>query len=139
MVWGTKYHQPLIGDEDAAVVERSIRTTLRSLGAMPHAIGVMPDHVHVAVSIHPSVSISKGVGRMKGASAFALNHHPSRPREIRCARQAGFGVLSFGERALPDVIAYIRNQREHHAAKRLWAPLDVMTESATQVNSIQVV
>ena len=133
VVWGTKHRQPLLDDQDAAVVERSIRTTLRSLRAIPHAIGVMPDHIHVALSVPPNIAISTVVGRMKGASAHALNHHPTRPREIRFSWQTEYGVLSFGERALPDVIAYVQNQREHHASQRIWSSLELTPATRSQV------
>ena len=28
--------------------------------------------------------------------------------------QRGYGVFSFGEKAMPQTIAYVRNQKEHH-------------------------
>jgi hypothetical protein len=28
--------------------------------------------------------------------------------------QEGYGVLSFGDRAMSDVVAYVKNQRQHH-------------------------
>lgn len=134
LVWGTQDRQLLLDEEDTRLVERSLRTTLRSFGAIPLAIGVMPDHVHVAAAIPPSVAISTVVGRMKGASAHVLNHQVLRPRAVRFAWQGEYGVLSFGERALPEVIAYVRNQREHHAAQRLWSPFECMTEQETARN-----
>jgi len=136
VVWGTKNDHALLDEDDVAIIERSVRTTLRSLGAIPHAIGVMPDHVHVAVSIPPRVALSEAVGRMKGALAHALNHNPSRPREIRLVWQAEYGVLSFGERALPDVTAYVRNQRDRHARQRLWSSLERMNAAATPGGSM---
>ncbi|GIW10806.1 MAG: transposase [Dehalococcoidia bacterium] len=130
IVWSTRGREPLLDGEDERIVERSVRTTLRSFGAIAHAVGVMPDHVHVAASIPSSIPLSEVVGRMKGAAAHALNHTAPRSREVPFAWQGEYGVLSFGERALPDVIAYVRNQREHHAAQRLWPSLERMAEQA---------
>lgn len=84
-----------------------------------HAIGIMPDHMHLAVSIPPSIWIAMFVGRVKGASANAAN--AARPAEASpFVWQAEYGVFSFTERNLPDVVAYVVNQRERHANQTTW-------------------
>src|SRR5262249_12224923 len=107
IVWATKERQPVLDDADARVVNLSIRTTLRSFKADAHAIGVMPDHVHVAASIPPNVSLAEVIGRMKGASAHALNHQSDRPPDRSFSWQAEYGILSFGEKALANIVEYI--------------------------------
>jgi hypothetical protein len=37
-------------------------------------------------------------------------------------------VHTFGERAMEDVVAYVRNQKEHHRQKTTRAPFERMTE-----------
>ncbi len=129
IVWSTRGREPLLDEEDERIVVRSVRTTLPSFKAILHAVGVMPDSVHVAASIPPSVALSEVVGRMKGASAHALSHAP-RSRVTPFAWQGEHGVLSLGEGALPEVVAYVRNQREHHAAQRLGPSLERVAEQA---------
>jgi putative transposase len=124
IVWATKSREPVLTDADVRVITRSIRTTLQSFHANPHAIGVMPDHVHVVVSVPPNVAISDVVGRMKGASTHALNHQPNQPPDRNFSWQTEYGILSFGEKALPSVVEYIENQKEHHASQRLWPTLE---------------
>lgn len=124
IVWATKDRQPVLDDADARVVNRSVRTTLRAFKAEAHAVGVVADHVHVAASIPPNVALAEVIGRLKGASAHALNHQPDRPSDRSFSWQAEYGVLSFGEKVLPEVIEYIQNQKEHHASQRLWPALE---------------
>jgi putative transposase len=124
IVWATKARQPVLEDADARIVSQSIRTTLRSFKADLHAVGVMPDHVHLATSIPPNVALAEVIGRLKGASAHALNHQPGRPPDRSFSWQTEYGILSFGEKALPTVIQYIQNQKQHHASQQLWPTLE---------------
>src|SRR5688572_2804505 len=126
VVWATKGREELVDDDAAKVVERSIRTGSRDQGGIVHAFGWMPDHVHLAVSIPPNTGIGTFIGRLKGASSHAVNE--VLVREATFAWQGEYGVVSFGEKNLPDVVAYIQNQRDRHAAQRLWDSLEQFTD-----------
>jgi len=128
VVWSTKGREPLIGDATERAIRQSVRSTTGAMECAHHAIGFMPDHVHVAVSIPPSIAISEVVGRIKGASAHAVNHtHPA----ANFRWQSEYGVLSFGEKALPDVIDYIENQKNRHQSGPIWQQME-RTEDAVQ-------
>jgi putative transposase len=73
----------------------------------------MPDHVHLAVTIPPTVGISDWIGGLKGASTHHINHEICNRKILQW--QSGYGVLSFGTKDLPWVIAYIQNQKAHHS------------------------
>lgn len=124
LVWATKDRAPLLGVEATEVLQRTIRAAAGESKAIVHAVGVMPDHVHVALSIPPSVAISSVVGRMKGSSSHLLGHDERGPRIAGFAWQAEYGVLSCGERALADVVAYVHSQEDRHAARRVWPALE---------------
>jgi len=55
-------------------------------------IGGIGDHVHLVVSIPPTLSIRR--------SAFAW--------------QDGYGAFTVSKSQLPDVLRYVEGQREHH-------------------------
>ena len=130
LVWATKDRAPLIDEAGAAVIEASIRVTCEEPGLRLHAIGIMPDHVHVVLSIPPRLALADFIGRLKGASSYAVNGADHRPRPDRFSWQGEYGVLSFGEKALPGVVAYVRDQRARHAANKLWDALERTTDSA---------
>jgi putative transposase len=131
LVWATKGREPLIDDEREVVIERLIRSSSLETGAVLYAVGMMPDHIHVAVSIPPRIAISAFVQQLKGESSHLLNHGAGRDREAWFQWQPQYGVVSVGERSLADIVAYVQNQRTHHAANRLW-PLFEITELARQ-------
>jgi putative transposase len=65
------------------------------------------------VSVSPTLNVSQWIGQIKGASAHHINHRMANRGLLE--RQTGYGVVSFGTKGLPRVVAYIRNQKEHHA------------------------
>lgn len=119
LVWATQHREPVLTDEVRALVERSMRLTNDDLGLVCHAIGFMPDHVHVAVSIPPRHAVSEVMKRLKGASSHAVRaEHPA------FTWQTEYGALSFGDKALPTVTAYVEQQAERHAARTTIAHLE---------------
>jgi putative transposase len=124
LVWATRGREPLIAEREERIIRRSMQTTLDAMHAIPHAVGMMPDHVHVVASIPPSVLVAEVVKRLKGSSTHAVNHEGAESREQPFAWQGEYGVLSFGERALPEVVSYVQNQREHHAKGQTWPGLE---------------
>ena len=127
VVRSTKRREPTISSEAETIIKQSIRSTIGAMECALHAIGFMPDHVHVAVSIPPTIAISDIVGRMKGASAHAVNKvMPT----ASFGWQSEYGVLSFGEKALTDVIAYIKDQKTRHATGPLWALMEKTDDAA---------
>jgi putative transposase len=119
IVWTTKGRAPLIDEVNESVIRLSIQTTCRSEKSILHALGMMPDHVHVAASVPPSVSLACFVGHLKGSSALAVNASSS-VGDTAFAWQAEYGDFSFTERNLPDVTAYVTHQRQRHAARDVW-------------------
>ena len=77
-----------------------------------YAIGGMPDHIHILVSMHPSQSVADLVKEIKIASALWLNE-----QNLFMGRfhwQDGYGAFSIGMSQLEAVTHYVLNQEEHH-------------------------
>ena len=129
IVWTTKDRAPLIEAKHHQTIQGLIRTLGQEYRALVHAVGIMPDHVHVVTSIPPSVSISTLIGRMKGVTSRNLNELTKGGTGPTFAWQAEYGVLSFSEKALTDVIAYANNQPARHAANRLWRGMEQVDDS----------
>ncbi len=93
------------------------------------------DHVHLVASIPPKISISKFVGQIKAVDSIKYNQ--SFPGAAPFYWQEEFGVFSFDRKRLPYVVAYVENQKTHHAndnlipvLEREWAQ-DVVREAST--------
>jgi putative transposase len=124
VVWATKGREPLIGAEEETIIRRSLKLTFDDMDVIPHAVGIMPEHVHVVVSAPPKYAPAELVRRMKGASSRAIYERVDLRAQVTFAWQGEYSVYSLTERVLPTVIAYVNNQPAHHAAKTLWPGLE---------------
>jgi putative transposase len=113
VVWATKERIPLIQPEFEAELHNIIAAKALDLGATVYAVGGIENHIHLAVAILPKISIADFVGQLKGSSSHFVNYK----LKIAFSWQAEYGILSFGNKDLPLVVDYVKNQRQHHSNK----------------------
>jgi putative transposase len=131
IVWHTKESLPLLTPEVEPLAHRLIKKRIvDTVGAFVHEIGGTENHVHIAVTIPPTLLISDFIGQLKGGSSHDVNHQLGR-REAVLQWQAGYGVVSFGTQRLEWVCDYIRNQREHHGRGTIHDRLEQITDDDT--------
>ncbi len=128
IVWTTKNRAPLIGDFVSKIIGDSLNTTWNEMDVVPHATGYMPDHVHVVVSVPPKIAVADLVRRMKGASSRAVNADARRVQMPTFAWQDEYGSLSFGEKALGQVVTYVQNQKSIHEGRKAWLSMERISE-----------
>jgi putative transposase len=75
-------------------------------------IGGVADHVHMLISIPPTMPISKALQLIKGGSSKWV--HDTFPDQRLFACQNKYGAFSVSVSQLDAVGTYIRNQEEHH-------------------------
>ena len=81
-----------------------------------HRINSMPDHVHMCVNVHPSVSLSDFVKTIKQqTSKWLKEHHKEFPGFDGWGN--GYAAFTYSEKERPVVIEYIKRQKEHHKVK----------------------
>ncbi len=112
VIWRTRQNEPYITTELEPHLYAYLRSRCAALGVFVHALGGIEDHIHLACSVPPSMSVSEAVKQLKGSSAHFVNHQPE--LDSRLYWQDGYGVLTFARRDLPRVVAYVQNQRRHH-------------------------
>ena len=111
-VWGVKQRLPLILPTFEKRLYRSMAAKAIELGAFIHAVGGIEDHVHLAVSVPPKISLARFVGEVKGNASHFINHVIEPDGGFYW--QEEYGVVSFGEKNLPFVVRYVQEQRRHH-------------------------
>ncbi|MCW5906542.1 MAG: IS200/IS605 family transposase [Chitinophagales bacterium] len=79
------------------------------------AINGMPNHIHFLIGMKPSCCLSDLVREIKKSSAEFITEN--KLCKFKFNWQEGYGAFSYGHSQLDDVIAYIRNQKEHHIKK----------------------
>lgn len=92
-------------------------------GVFVHEVGGTENHIHIAVSIPPTLTISEYIGQLKGASSHHVNH-ANATKDKRLEWQTGYGVVSFGTKDLEWVKQYVRNQKEHHKKGKVFERLE---------------
>ena len=102
LTWHTK--------EDAALLKSDVEDrahrylahrVAQTPGAFLHEVGGTDAHLHLAVSVPPTLLLSEWIGELKGASAHHLNHNVG--LRTHFAWQTGYGIVSFGKKGLPFV------------------------------------
>jgi REP element-mobilizing transposase RayT len=118
VVWATKHREASLTAEEAEIVEKIARSSCRELGVVVHEACAMPDHVHLAMSVPPKLSLSDVVQRVKGTSSRAINQtrQVDGGTAVNFSWQPEYGALSFGKRSLPTVREYIRTQHQRHGS-----------------------
>ena len=76
------------------------------------AIGGAADHVHMLLSLPPTLSVAKAVQLLKGNSSKWI--HATFPKLRSFEWQEGYGAFSIGVSGIDATVTYIRNQAEHH-------------------------
>ena len=126
IVWGTKNRLELIDPAWESDLYGYLWGKATALECISHAIGGMPDHVHVAISIPPKLSVATIIGQLKGSSSHHINENFA---DGSFAWQAEYGVVSFSEKALASIVDYVKNQKKHHSQDTTKAALENLTSS----------
>jgi REP-associated tyrosine transposase len=131
VTWHTKDSLPLLVPKVEAVTHHHLRgKCINTPGVFIHEIGGIETHVHLCLSIAPTVLISDFIGQLKGASAHEANQKLG-AKVLEW--QAGYGVVSFGTGDLEWVKGYVRDQKQRHANGKVVArlePIEAMEKAA---------
>ena len=112
-VFSTKHRQPLIHRDIEHRVWAYIGGIARAHNMSPLQIGGVEDHAHgllMAKPIHAPSDIAKW---LKSDSSKWIHEEFADLKNF--AWQDGYGAFSVSRSRVPDVVDYIKRQREHHA------------------------
>ena len=126
IVWATKNRQPLVMPDVETMIYGFIQSKAIALGGTVFALNGISDHVHLVTSIPPSIAVSTFVGQVKGVASTRFNK--SGIRETPLFWQDSYGVFTFDHKRLPNLIAYVQNQKKHHADKNTLRILERMDD-----------
>ncbi len=126
LVWTTWKREPFITSELRDRLYSFLEMQIRHLGCQVLAIGGMPDHIHVVVSVPTTVCAAQLLKQVKGSSSAFVNDFTGRTPYFRW--QEGAGIFSLCPPFLAKVIRYVENQEHHHTSGPLWATLEETTE-----------
>lgn len=127
VVWCPKWRRKVITSTDPALgnpviagdpgpVDDALKTILHAVadehGAQVIEVEVMPDHVHLLVSVDPQFGIHKLTRLMKGRSSRLLRQQfPSLRRRLPTLWTNSYFVATVGGAPLSVIKQYVENQR----------------------------
>ena len=111
-VFSTKQRRPLIVPELRDRLWPFLGGIARQNQMKALEIGGMPDHVHVLLSLPPTLSIAKGLQLIKGGSSKWV--HDTFPKHRLFKWQIKYGAFAVSVSLLDKAIQYIKKQEEHH-------------------------
>jgi REP element-mobilizing transposase RayT len=112
LIWTTKYRQPIITAQHERIIYSAIRQKCYELKCHPIEINGVADHIHVVTTIPPSHSVADIIRQLKGVSSYEVNQQLVLKEAFHWQR--GYGVLTFGEKVIPQIVEYVSNQKQRH-------------------------
>ena len=97
VVWVTKYRYPVLGGDVGQRCRELLRETARAHEMVAHAGSINRDHVHMFVSIPPSLSVSRAVQYLK-SSHKAAGRIRQLAQTLLGPAPVGAGLLGYKQR-----------------------------------------
>jgi REP element-mobilizing transposase RayT len=111
-IFSTKNRNPFLRNPDTPQrLFKTMGSTAKNLGCNPIQIGGHVDHVHLLTTLSRTCTLSDFIKEVKRVSSGWMKEEGEEPE---FAWQNGYGSFSVSENRVDGVIAYIRNQEEHH-------------------------
>ena len=117
-VWATWDRTPLLTGEIEEKAYALIRNQIPDGGEVI-ALGGVEDHVHLLVSLPPTLLLTDVLKSVKGVSSRALNEAFARPA-WSFKWQGRYGAITVCPSHVGLIRGYVENQKRHHAEGRLW-------------------
>ena len=112
IVFAVKGRQNLIVENNREHLEKYICGIISNNESKPLAIYCNPDHVHILIGLHPSISVSNIARDIKASSSKWINENSWIKGQFRW--QEGYGAFTYSKSQIDSVIKYILNQPNHH-------------------------
>ena len=111
-VFSVKRRENLIKESFRDHLEKVICGIVSNHKCKVYAIYCNPDHTHIFVGMHPTISPSKLMEQFKSGSSKWLNEKGYIPGKF--SWQDGFGAFTYSKSHIDNVVKYILNQPVHH-------------------------
>ena len=108
----TKSSLPVLSLEHSDELYRYIWGIIKNKNSVLYRINGVEDHVHILLSLHPTIALSDFMREMKAETSKMLKRTTGFERFT--AWGEGYAALTYSLRDKNMIINYIKNQREHH-------------------------
>jgi putative transposase len=123
-VWSTKHREKSLDSKLRDRLWPYLGGVAKANKMKAFAIGGVADHVHMLVSLPPTLSVAKAVQLLKGNSSKWI--HETFRKLHSFEWQEGYGAFSISISGIDATVAYIRNQTEHHRTRTFTEEFEAM-------------
>jgi REP element-mobilizing transposase RayT len=108
----TKGSAPALSPEHSEELYRYIWGIIKNKNSVLYRINGMQEHVHILLSLHPSIALSEFMRDMKAETSKMLKRTAG--FEKFTSWSEGYAALSYSMKDKDMIINYIKIQQEHH-------------------------
>ena len=112
IIFSVQGNENLIKESFLDELEKVICGIVTNHKSKAYAIYCNPDHTHILVGIHPSLSVSKLTEQIKSGSSKWLNKKNFIAGKF--SWQNGYGAFTYSRLLVDRIVKYIMGQPEHH-------------------------
>jgi REP element-mobilizing transposase RayT len=114
-VWSTKNREPFLDPNLRERLWPYLGGIARDNKMKVLAVGGVADHVHILVSLPPTLSIAKAIQLLKGNSSKWVHETFSKLHSFEW--QEGYGAFTLGISKVATTCSYIHGQEAHHRTR----------------------
>ncbi|WP_153630716.1 transposase [Prolixibacter sp. SD074] len=115
IVFSTKFREPTMAQDGQQRLYQFIAGILKTKKCHLYQINGVENHLHIITDIHPMLGPAQLVKDIKLATTAFLKETEIFP-SFR-GWQCGYGAFTYSITAKERLIAYVKNQKEHHRVK----------------------
>lgn len=112
IVFSTKNRAKVLLPDKRPDLFRYMWGVLKNKNCHLYRINGIEDHIHIATHIHPSISLASLVKDIKVSSSKYIKENQLFSRFM--GWQEGYGAFTYSIETKESLIAYVKNQEEHH-------------------------
>ena len=112
IVFSTKGREPVLSAEGCPELLKYVWGTIKNKNCHLYRINAVEDHLHIFSDLHPTIDLASYVKAIKVGSSMWIKERGLFPGFRNWQEKYGAFTHSFVEK--DRLIAYVKNQQEHH-------------------------
>ena len=112
IIWCTKYRRQVLTSAIQSRIKEVILEQQEAYGYRIRAMEVMPDHLHLLISVPPNVAVTQVIGKIKGFTSKVIREeYPALKTRLPSLWTRSKFVASTGGVTLDVLKQYVENQK----------------------------
>jgi putative transposase len=127
IIFGTKYHQPLIAESQKSRLYAYLGGIVRGRGGVPIIVDGTANHVHLLAKLRPDEPLSVLLRELKADSTGWMKRSFDNQQDF--GWHSGYKAFSVSESEIDSVKQYILDQEERHKTQSFKEELEMLLKA----------